>query len=109
MSNRLQIIKGDTAKWACTLTGGGDLSSAQSVKVFMWDALDHTNLVIDDQVGTIVSAQADAIEVEYAPAAGEVNTEGSYQLQWEVTFTGNIVARFPSRSPLVVIIGSQIA
>ncbi len=107
----LKIIKGSTHRWQSTLRSDGvddDLSTAVSVKVYMWTG--STPAKINGTAAILGDVTKNFIKVEYAPVADDVDTEGIFQLQWEVTFSGGTVSRFPSDgdAPDTVNIGTQI-
>lgn len=100
----LPVIEGTLLQDGDPIPGG--LSGA-TVKFHMVGPLPATtvkvnaNATIDDAV---------ACEVSYAWVAGDTDTPGTYQGEWQVTFTGAKPATFPPKKPKIsIVVHPQLA
>ena len=95
----MYIKQGDTRPWKTVLTsvGDDDLTDVASAVVYMRLEGASTNKIdgVDATVGTKTKTTC---PLTYSPSAADVDTTGTYNLYWRVTFTtGLTVASFPSR------------
>jgi hypothetical protein len=102
------VKRGDTGHiFEATLTadaGAVNLSGA-AVK-FLMRAGDGTVKV--NANATVVTPTAPAV-VRYTAAAGDVDTVGSYQAEWQVTYAGGQIQTFPNDSYINVLVARDIA
>jgi hypothetical protein len=107
-----EITQGDTSPALVSqLTAGGepiDLSSVDDVKFIMQDK--YERIVIDEGVQESVNIlNASNGEVEFVFRRDNTNTVGSYEAQFEVTYSNGAVETFPSDKRIDIEIVEQIA
>lgn len=106
------ITQGDTSpSLASQLSADGepiDLSGVNGVRFIMQDR--YEQVVIDEGIqGSLNFIDAENGEVEFVFTAKQTETVGSYEAEFEVTYSNGAVETFPGNRKINVEIVEQIA
>lgn len=81
-----------------------DLTNASSVDFHMMDSAGNVTV---DAAGTITDAANG--KVKYNWASGDTDEAGTFQAEWEVTWSDSSTETFPNHDNLIISITSEIA
>lgn len=85
--------------------GAVDLTDASAV-LFKMQPIAGGAMTVDD--AATIASPSTAGQVSYAWQAGDTDTPGWYNAEWEVTFTDQSVATFPNEKNLLIEIRADL-
>lgn len=111
MTNDYRRVVGDTeSAIEDTLTDGStavDISGFQSVE-FHLTKPDDTS-VSDDTNGAVTVEDSPNGQVKYDFQSGDLDQQGRYEYEWQVTFGDGGVLSFPSKAPATIWVREELA
>lgn len=86
-----------------------DITGYQEVSFHMADPDGSTVKVDDDTSGGVSVTDASAGKVKYEWSAGDTDTAGVYQAEWEVTYGDGTIETFPNSGYTRILVVAQLA
>lgn len=111
MSDQYRRVVGDTdSPIEDTLIGDGqaiDISGFQSVELHI-EKPDGTTIT-DDNTGNVTVEDSPAGEVKYEFQTGDLDQQGRYRYEWQVTFGDGGILTFPGDTMAKIWVREEIA
>lgn len=100
----------DTISWTLRAAGGSDLTNATSGTLTLFARNASTDaLKINGASATVVSATATVVEAEYDPVAGDVDTAGTFVVEWHLVMPDGKKLVWPSTGQDTIIIEDSVS